>query len=61
MRVKIYQSYGFAGTDTEYFENIPQEIIEQGEEAIAEYVETLTQDLWGSMTERLEVSVTVVE
>ena len=61
MKIRILGSYGFAGTDFYYTEDIPEDIVEAGEVAIQEYIEDEQNYVWEDMCQRLELSITLVE
>lgn len=61
MKVLITEDYGFAGTDTSYEEEIPENIVEAGEEAISGYIAELEQSIWENMLSQLVCTVELVE
>lgn len=61
MRIRIHESYGFAGTDDSYEEEIPEAIVEKGESAIQEYLADLEEGIWQNMIERLSFSIDIIE
>ena len=46
---------GYAGTDSEWTEEIPEEIVEAGQEAINNYLEELQNDLFFEASEKISV------
>jgi len=61
MKIKVYESYGFAGTDSTWTEEIPEEVIAKGDSAIEEYLEEMRIGLWDAMCERLSLTVEIEE
>jgi len=52
---------GFAGTESEREEDIPQDIIDNGEEAIAEYIEDTHQHIFDEAKEKISIWVNITE
>ena len=52
---------GYAGTDTEWVEEIPEEVVAEGQEAIDYYVEETHQHLYNEACEKISVWVEIVE
>jgi hypothetical protein len=61
MKIRVGYSMGYAGTDTEWIENIPDEVMEEGEEAIAGYIESLKDDLYADACEKISVWANIEE
>lgn len=61
MKIKLGYSMGYAGTDTEWTEDIPDDVVEEGEEAIAGYLEETRQHLWKEACEKIEVWAEIEE
>lgn len=61
MKVKLGYSMGYAGTDTEWLEEIPEEIVKGGKEAIATYLEEMQEQLWHQAIERISCWVNIEE
>jgi hypothetical protein len=61
MKVMVYTSYGFSGTDDNYEEEIPEDIVEKGDSAIQEYLADLEEGIWQNMLDRLSLSIELIE
>jgi hypothetical protein len=46
---------GYAGTDTEWEEDIPQDVVDTGKSAIEEYLEETRQHLYSEACEKISV------
>ena len=61
MRIQCGYSMGFAGTESEREEDIPQDIVDNGEEAIAEYIEDTHQHIFDEAKEKISIWVNITE
>jgi hypothetical protein len=61
MKITVGYSMGFAGTDTEWIEEIPQEVVVKGPEAIQEYLTDLQNQIWEQACENISVWVGEIE
>lgn len=61
MKVKCGFSMGYAGTDTEWTEDVPDEVVEEGQEAIDAYLEELQQQLWQEACDKISVWAEIEE
>ena len=61
MRVKLGYSMGFAGTESEWMEDVPDDVVEDGQEAIDAYLDDVQQQLWQEACERISVWAEIVE
>lgn len=61
MQIKLGYSMGYAGTDSEWTEEIPQDVIEGGEEAIEAYLEEMREQLYGEACEKISVWAKIEE
>lgn len=61
MKIKIGYSMGYAGTDSEWTEDVPEDVVAEGQEAIDSYVEETQQQLWSEACEKISVWAEVVE
>jgi hypothetical protein len=52
---------GFAGTDFEGTEEVPDDIVAGGQEAIDAYLEDVQQQLWQEACEKISVWAEIVE
>jgi hypothetical protein len=52
---------GYAGTNTEWEEDIPEDIVEGGQESIDAYIEETHQHTWQEACEKISVWAKVVE
>ena len=61
MKIKIGYGMGFAGTDSEWVEDIPDEVVAEGQEAIDAYLEEVQGSVWQDACEKISVWATIVE
>ena len=63
MRIRISQSFGYAGTAQNWEEEVPAEIAEQGQEsdAFKNWYKDQLDEHWDGMCQKLELSIRVVE
>lgn len=61
MKIKCGYSMGYAGTDSEWTADIPEEIIANGQEAIAAYVEEVQQEIWENACEKVSAWAHIME
>jgi hypothetical protein len=59
MKIDIGYSMGYAGTDTEWTEDIPEEVIEEGQDAIAAYIEEMKDAIYNEACEKISIWVNV--
>lgn len=61
MKIKLGYSMGFAGTDTEWEDEIPDEVVAEGKEAIEAYLEETRDWLFSEACERISVWANIEE
>ncbi len=61
MRIKLGYSMGYAGTDTEWTEDIPEDVVEEGSEAIETYLESVRDNLYSEACEKISVWAEIEE
>jgi len=61
MKIRLGYSMGYAGTDTEWTEEIPEDVVEAGEEEIAAYIEGFQNALYAEACEKISVWATIEE
>jgi hypothetical protein len=61
MKIKLGYSMGYAGTESEWTEDIPEDVIEEGQEAIAWYVERAQDEAYLQACEKISVWAEIVE
>lgn len=61
MKIKVGYSMGYAGTDSEWTEEIPEEIVEAGQEAINNYLEELQNNLFYEASDKISVWAEIEE
>ena len=61
MRIKIGYSMGYAGTNTEWEEDIPEDVVEGGQESIDAYIQETQQYVWQEACERISVWAEIEE
>jgi hypothetical protein len=55
MKVKLGYNMGYAGTNREWTEEVPDDVVEGGEEAIEEYLNRIRDDLFQDACEKISV------
>jgi hypothetical protein len=61
MKIRLGYSMGYAGTDTEWIEDIPTDVVEAGEEEIAAYIAESQDQLYAEACEKISVWATIEE
>ena len=61
MKIKMGYSMGYVGTDTECTEEVPDDIVEEGQEAIDAYVDAIYQHLYDEACEKISVWAEIEE
>ena len=61
MKIKLGYSMGFAGTESSWTEEVPDDVVEDGQEAIDAYLEDVQQQLWQDACEKISVWAEIVE
>jgi hypothetical protein len=52
---------GYAGTDTEWAEDIPEDVVAEGQKAIEAFIEEMQQYVWQEACERISVWAEIEE
>jgi len=63
MTIKITINYNikFTNTNTEWIEEVPQEVVTKGPEAVQEYLTDLQNQIWEQACENISVWVDEIE
>lgn len=61
MKIKLGYSMGHAGTDTEWEEEIPDDVVAEGDEAVDAYLEDVQQQLFAEACEKISVWAKIEE
>lgn len=61
MKIKLGYSMGYAGTDTEWEETIPEKVVADGPEAIDAYLDDVRDELWNQACEKISVWANIKE
>jgi hypothetical protein len=61
MKIKMGYSMGYAGTDTEWTEEVPEDVVADGQGTINAYVDAMYQDLYDEACEKISVWAEIVE
>jgi hypothetical protein len=61
MKIRIGYSMGYSGTDTEWTEEIPADVVEGGEEEIAAYISDTQDELYAEACEKISVWAKIEE
>ena len=61
MKIKLGYSMGYAGTDTEWAAEVPEEVVAMGKEAIEDYLEEERQFLFEHACDKISVWAEIVE
>ena len=61
MKIKVGYSMGYAGTDSEWTEEVPDDVVAEGSEAIEAYLEETRDYLFQQACEKISVWAEIVE
>lgn len=61
MKIKLGYSMGYAGTDTEWEEEIPDDVVEEGQEAIEAYLDSVRDSLYEEACEKISIWAEIEE
>ena len=61
MKIKVGYSMGYAGTDSEWAEEVPDDVVAEGSEAIEAYLEETRDYLFQQACEKISVWAEIVE
>ena len=61
MKIKVGYSMGYCGTTTEWEEEIPEDVVAEGQEAIEEYLEGTRDELFTAASEKISVWANIEE
>ena len=61
MKIKMGYSMGYAGTDSEWTEEVPDDIVEEGEEAIETYLDSVRDSLYETACEKISIWAEIEE
>ena len=61
MKIKLGYSMGYAGTDSLWTEEVPDDVIEKGQEAVEAYLEGVRQRLYEEACEKISVWAEIEE
>ena len=61
MKIKLGYSMGYAGTDSEWTEEIPQDVIECGKEAIEAYLDGVCDSLYTEACDKISIWAEIEE
>lgn len=61
MKIRCGQNMGYAGTDSQWTEEIPEDVVEAGSEAIEEYLEEARQLIWEAACQKISVWAEIEE
>lgn len=61
MRIKLGYSMGYTSTDTAWTEDIPADVVEEGSEAIEDYLDSVRDSLYREASEKISVWAEIEE
>ena len=61
MKIKLGYSMGYAGTESSWTEEVPEDVVAEGQEAVDAYLEDVQQQLWQEACEKISVWAEIVE
>lgn len=61
MKIKCGYSMGYVGTDSEWEEEIPEDVVEKGSEAIETYLAELEHHIWEEACQQISVWAQIEE
>ena len=61
MKIKLGYSMGFAGTEIEWEDEIPEDVVAKGDEAIDEYLDRVRDNIWEEACEKISIWAEIEE
>ena len=61
MKIKVGYSMGYAGTDSEWTEEVPDDVVDEGGEAVEAYLEETRDYLYEQACDKISVWAEIVE
>lgn len=61
MKIKVGYSMGYAGTDSEWTEEVPDDVVAEGSEAVEAYLEETRDYLYQQACDKISVWAEIVE
>lgn len=61
MKIKMGYSVGYAGTDSEWTEELPEDVVAEGADAIEAYLESIRDRLFEEACQRISVWAEIEE
>lgn len=61
MKIKVGYSMGYAGTDSEWTEEVPDDVVAEGSEAVEAYLEETRDYLYEQACDKISVWAEIVE
>lgn len=61
MKIKVGYSMGYAGTDSEWTEEVPDDVVAEGSEAVETYLEQTRDYLYEQACDKISVWAEIVE
>ena len=61
MKIKLGYSMGYAGTDTEWTEEIPEDVVAEGDDAIEAYLDDVRNSLFNEACEKISIWAEIEE
>lgn len=61
MKIKLGYSMGYAGTDTEWTEEIPEDVVAEGDDAIEAYLDDVRDSLFNEACEKISIWAEIEE
>ncbi len=55
MKIKLGYSMGYAGTDTEWAEEVPEDVVAEGQEAIEAYLDGVRDSLYEDACQKISI------
>lgn len=59
MKIKCGYSMGYAGTNSEWTEDVPDEVVAEGYEAVEKYLDNLANEIYQDACEKISVWATI--
>jgi hypothetical protein len=61
MKIKLGYSMGYAGTKSEWTEEVPEDVIAEGKSAIEDYLDAAQDSIYAEACDKISVWVEIVE
>lgn len=61
MKIKLGYSMGYAGTDSEWTEEVPKDVVAEGQKAVEAYLDNIRDSLYEEACEKISIWAEIEE